>query len=72
MRPYGVWVVEWPDVVDIKQMGAKSSMGEVPGRAGHFRGYCRGESKSRIRRYWKRVARAEGKRAAHDVDAVAA
>ena len=68
MRSYGVTVPECADVRDIQMMGAKSSFGEVPGRSGHFRGICRGPAKARTRRYWKRVARAEGKRAALESD----
>jgi hypothetical protein len=68
MRPYGVRIVESPRVVDIKAMGAKSSVGEAPGECGEYRGLCRGATKSRTRRYWKRVARAEGKQLACSVE----
>jgi hypothetical protein len=68
MRPYGVRIVETPDISDIKTMAAKSSIGELPGESGTFRGICRGAAKSRTRRYWKRVARAEGKQLAHDFE----
>jgi hypothetical protein len=66
MRPYGVTIPECPDVREILMIGAKSSFGELPGLSGHFRGICRGAAKARTRRYWKRVARAEGKRAVHE------
>ena len=55
MKPYGVRVIEHPDVADIKAMGAKSRTGKLSEHT-----YCRGPSKSRIRRLWKRVARRSG------------
>jgi hypothetical protein len=64
MRPYGVWLLQYPDVADILTMGAKGSVGEFSGRSGQYHGLCRGPRKAKVRRYWKRVARAEGKRAA--------
>jgi hypothetical protein len=64
MKPYGLYIPMFLDVQDIKAMGAKGSVGTLRGRSGHFRGYSYGPSKARIRRYWKRVARAEGRRAA--------
>lgn len=68
MRPYGVQVIESPDAHDIKIMGAKSSVGQLAGAAGLYRGYCSGPTKARTRRYWKRVARAEGKQLARAID----
>jgi len=68
MRPYGVTIPEYANVRDIRMMGAKSSFGDVRGPSGHFRGICRGSEKSRTRRYWKRVARAEGKMATLEAD----
>lgn len=62
MKPYGVRVEEWPDVGDIKIMGAKSCVGKLRGKSGLYRGYCRGSWKKHIRRYWKRRARREGRR----------
>lgn len=63
MRPYGVKVEEYPDVADIKEMGSASHTGKLPGKSGDFHPYCKGKSKRRSRRYWKRVARAENKAA---------
>jgi hypothetical protein len=63
MKPYGVIVANCPDVLDIQDMGAKSSEGKYRERGGDFKSYIRSANKrSRIRRYWKRVARAAGKR----------
>lgn len=50
MRPYGVRIIECPDVADIKEMGSKTSVG---GKS-YFRS---AEAKARTRRYWKRQAR---------------
>jgi hypothetical protein len=61
LKPYGVEVEECPDVADIKAMGSKSSVGKLPGKSGDYHPYCQGWSKSRIRRYWARRARAQGK-----------
>ncbi len=61
MKPYGVKVIEYPDVGDIREMGAKSSCGKIAGKSGDFHPYCRGDNKAKTRRYWKRRARAEGK-----------
>lgn len=66
MRPYGVYVSPYIDVHDILVMGAKGSVGACRGHSGHFHGYCRSMAKARTRRYWKRVARAEGKAAARE------
>lgn len=66
MRPYGVYIPQCLDVDDILTIGAKGSVGACRGHSGHFHGYSHGPSKARIRRYWKRVARAEGRRVAQD------
>jgi hypothetical protein len=57
MKPYGVRVIEWPDVADIQEMGAKGSTGKFAGKSGVFHPYSRGNSKKAIRRYWKKRAR---------------
>jgi hypothetical protein len=67
MRPYGVTIPASLRVRDIQMIGAKSSFGDLPGPSGHFHGLCRGPSKARTRRYWKRVARAEGKRVVREL-----
>jgi len=67
MRPYGVSIPDHPDVRDIQLVGAKSCLGDTPGRSGEFRGLCRGPRKARARRYWKHVARAEAKRVVRDM-----
>lgn len=57
MRPYGIprnKDVEWPDVVDIKTYGLKTSIGGKD----YFKNK---HSKRCIRRIWKRKARKEGK-----------
>lgn len=61
MKPYGVKVVESPDVADIQHMGAKGSTGKFAGKSGDFHPYARGAAKARARRYWKRRARAAGR-----------
>jgi hypothetical protein len=57
MRPYGVKIIEEPDVADIQEMGSKGRTGKLPSRSGDYRPYSRGSSKRRTRRYWKRRAR---------------
>ncbi len=57
MKPYGLRVIEYPDVADIQMMGAKGRCGKFPSKCGKYRGYCWGESKAATRRYWKRKAR---------------
>ena len=61
MRPYGVKIIEDPDVADIRYMGAKGSAGRFPSRSGDYRPLSCGNSKSAIRRYWKRRARRAGR-----------
>lgn len=69
MRPYGVPIEQFPDVGDIQEMGAKSSVGKFPGKSGDYHGYIRNpERKAETRRRWKRVARAEGKLACKEAD----
>lgn len=59
MKAYGLQVVEFPDVADIQNMGAKSSCGKFRGKGGDYRGYADGAVKDRTRRSWKRKARRE-------------
>ncbi len=59
MKPYGVRIIEFPDVADIQAMGAKSSTGRLPGKSGDFHPYSRSKNKTMVRRYWKRRARHE-------------
>lgn len=61
MQPYGVRVIEYPDVADLQSMGAKSSAGQFPGPGGDYRGYSRTANKRKARRYWKRRARRQGR-----------
>lgn len=61
MRPYGVEVIEFPDVADIAVMGGKSCAGQLPGRSGDFHPLSKGAAKKIARRYWKRVARRAGR-----------
>jgi hypothetical protein len=63
MKPYGLKIVEFPDVEDILSMGAKSSCGTLRKSGGEFSGYCRSDAKAATRRYWKRQARRDGKSA---------
>lgn len=63
MKPYGLTrkeTEEFPDVGDLKKMG--SSKGKLPNRNGERRSYFRkASSKSKVRRYFKRKARKQGK-----------
>ena len=59
MKPYGLQVIDGPDVADIKEMGAKGSTGKFAGHSGDYHPYSRGAVKARARRYWKRIARRE-------------
>jgi hypothetical protein len=62
MKPYGVRVIEYPDVRDIQLMGAKSSVGHFPGRSGECHSYIRSvPGKAATRRYWARRARRESR-----------
>ena len=62
MKPQGVKVEEWPDIADIRKMGAKSSVGKFRGKGGDFRGYFKSKiAKAMIRRSWKKRARRQGK-----------
>lgn len=60
MKPYGLRVIEFPDVGDIKEMGAKSSCGRFRKKGGDYNGYASGTVKDRTRRRWKRKARRQG------------
>lgn len=68
MRPYGLKIIEGPDVADINEMGSKGSFGKFPGRNGDYHPYSRGAVKDRTRRRWARRARAEGKAACNIED----
>jgi hypothetical protein len=71
MRPYGVKIIAHPDVADIREMGAKSSVGKFPGRSGAYHGYIRDSAaKAVIRRHWARKARAANKAACKEVSGV--
>jgi hypothetical protein len=59
MKPYGVRIEEFPDVGDIHEIGAKSSVGTFQSKSGEYRGYCRSKAKQTTRRRWKRKARRE-------------
>jgi hypothetical protein len=63
MKPYGVKVIEYPDIADIKEMGSKGRVGMIAGHSGDYHPYSRGASKAATRRRWARKARAEGKAA---------
>jgi hypothetical protein len=62
MKPYGLKVIEHPDVADIHIMGSKSRTGKLGEHA-----YCdRPAAKARVRRYWKRIARRANKAACYE------
>ncbi len=61
MKPYGLDIVEWPDVRDIIEMGAKSCTGQVLNKSSVYRGYCNRRRKRQTRRYWKRKERRAGR-----------
>ncbi len=63
MRPYGVEIIEFPDVDDIQKMGCKSSVGKLK----RGRGYIRTpDQKAKTRRYWARKEREESKRLSNE------
>ena len=61
MKPYGVKIIEDPDVADIQKTGSKGCVGKLPGRSGDYHPYCRGTAKATTRRYWARKARRKNK-----------
>jgi hypothetical protein len=76
MKPYGVKITtEFPDTADIQGNALQSSVGklksslrskiiseeEQPWKGKYQKGYLRTKSKKKIRRYWKRKARIEGR-----------
>lgn len=63
MQPYGLQVIESPDINDIQQMGSKGSVGKFPGCSGLYHPYCRGAAKARTRRIQARRARRANKAA---------
>jgi hypothetical protein len=63
MKPYGVKVIENPDVGDIQEMGSKSSEGRLPNRSGDYHPYSRTKARRATRRYWARKARRANKEA---------
>lgn len=66
MRAYGLPRnddISSPDAYDVCAYGLKSSAGRRPGPGGDTRASNKTSTKARARRYWKRVARAEGKAA---------
>jgi len=59
MKPYGVRVIDCPDVADLREMGSKSSTGG--------RNYNRNDAaKATTRRHWARKARAANKAACRE------
>ena len=59
MKPYGVELIEHPDVADIQAMGCKSCVGRLVERSGEFKSYIRNTArKASTRRRWARKARA--------------
>ena len=72
MKPYGVkriLDVQWPDVYDILHYGLKSCIGSLKGKGGEWRGIHKRKSRKRAaRRYWKRKARLEGKKACQEIE----
>ena len=67
MRAYGLPRnddVANPDIADIREFGLKSSTGRFREKGGDYRAYNRNARlKARVRRVYKRRARAEGKSA---------
>ncbi len=66
MKPYGmprVPELEYPDVADIQHFGLASHVGRIAGKSGDFHSYTRSAAaKASTRRYYKRIARAAGKK----------
>ena len=61
MKAYGLEKSEYPSIHIIAREARNSHTGKLRGKGGDYRGYCYGADKARVRRYWKRRARAEGK-----------
>jgi hypothetical protein len=65
MKPYGIPRVddfEFPDLGAINSLGLKSSVGSVP-KHGIHRGHHKNKVvKAQVRRFYKRKARAQGKK----------
>lgn len=61
MRAYGVRAEVCPDIADIKRTGASGHAGSLPGKSGDYHHHLGSREKARIRRYWKRLARKDGK-----------
>lgn len=68
MKPYGVIIEQGPDIAEIKEMGSKSSCGQIAGKSGDYHPICKGLVKDRARRRWARRARAEGKNACTKIE----
>jgi len=66
MRPYGVKIIDGPDVADIHEMGSKGSVGKFAGRSGEYHPYAHGAVKAATRRYWARKARKANKAACRE------
>jgi hypothetical protein len=61
MKPYGVRVIDSPDIADIQATGRAGHVSRYPGRSGCYKSYIRDSAARKItRRYWKRLARREG------------
>jgi hypothetical protein len=65
MKPYGLprdKDIEFPDKVDIRYFGLKSSTGQLPTKSGEYKSYTRStENRNKSRLYFKRKDRALGK-----------
>lgn len=60
MRAYGLpreSELKHPDVADIVLYARAGYIGHLPGKSDDYHRYSCGESKRRLRRYWKRQAR---------------
>jgi hypothetical protein len=68
MKPYGIHPREDGDVdcAGIRENGRASHFGHLPGPGGDIRASQRSAAKRAARRYLKRRARAEGKKACFD------
>ena len=61
MKPYGLKVIEAPDVGDIQEGARKSSIGRFREKGGDYKSYPRSSvAKRAIRRLAKRAARRQG------------
>jgi len=64
MKAYGLprnLDIEFPDLVDIHHYALKTSTGQIKSKGGDFRGSVKTKNRNKLRRIWKKSARASNK-----------